>query len=255
MVLPEPVGVFGPATTIPWGECMKQAARRAIGLALAIPAFFAVAGTAGSASAAEPQYGTEVKVNVADKKLTVTARYNKANDINIEQKWDSYRYRWFFEITDKGDKVVNKDYKCERVNDYKVKCPAYKPTVYVFDKNDKVKFDNSKDKSNYPLSSWIYGGDGNDTLTGGIGDDYLYGGYGDDRLKGGKGDDWLIDGEKYDSDKLFGDEGDDYLDALDYDFKDYLDGGKGYDDTCYFDRYDYKKDNVVNCENKYTSKL
>jgi RTX calcium-binding nonapeptide repeat (4 copies)/PKD domain len=44
------------------------------------------------------------------------------------------------------------------------------------------------------LPAWLYGGDGNDTLSGGAGDDVLLGDSGNDQLTGGQGRDLLIGG-------------------------------------------------------------
>jgi hypothetical protein len=216
---------------------MKQAVRAAIGLAVAVPAVFAFAGIGGPAFASEPEYGTTVEVDKDEYTLTITAREYKKNDIKVVQKWDKKHYRWFFEVSDRGDKVVNKDDKCYRVDDYTLNCPLYKPTIWAKDKDDKVTYDNSKaGKYDKKIPVWIYGG------------------YGDDRLKGGTGDDYLIDTDGYDKDALFGRGGSDYLNAFDHDFKDYVDGGedKKYDDydKCVIDR-DYKKyksDSTAGCE-------
>ena len=59
------------------------------------------------------------------------------------------------------------------------------------------------------ITSWLYGGTGNDRLWGGKGDDILLGEDGNDRLNGGKGNDLLIGGQG--ADQLFGDDDEDLL--------------------------------------------
>lgn len=54
--------------------------------------------------------------------------------------------------------------------------------------------DNLEVSGSLIVSSWLYGNDGNDTLTGGAGHDFLFGGAGDDSLTGGAGNDFIIGG-------------------------------------------------------------
>ena len=49
--------------------------------------------------------------------------------------------------------------------------------------------------SNVVIAAWLFGGDGNNTLTGGAGNDVLVGGKGNDILNGGGGRDLLIGGD------------------------------------------------------------
>lgn len=56
-----------------------------------------------------------------------------------------------------------------------------------------------------PLSTWIFGGTGNDTLSGGSRVDRIYGGHNNDRISGGGGNDRLYGGAG--SDVLLGDAG------------------------------------------------
>jgi Ca2+-binding RTX toxin-like protein len=66
------------------------------------------------------------------------------------------------------------------------------------------------------LTSWLYGGAGNDRLKGGAGDDMLQGGAGDDLLVGGAGRDLLIGGTG--ADRIVGHADDDILIAGTTDF-------------------------------------
>jgi uncharacterized delta-60 repeat protein len=62
---------------------------------------------------------------------------------------------------------------------------------------------------NVTLSAWLWGGDGNDSLSGGGGNDVLLGGNGDDVLQGGHGRDILIGGAG--SDRIIGNSNDDLV--------------------------------------------
>jgi Ca2+-binding RTX toxin-like protein len=84
------------------------------------------------------------------------------------------------------------------------------------------------------VPAWLFGGDGNDTLTGssaadllfgGAGNDTLYGGAGDDKLTGGDADDLLIGGDGHD--ELLGGAGIDSL--TDDPTGNTFDGGPGQD--------------------------
>jgi Ca2+-binding RTX toxin-like protein len=59
------------------------------------------------------------------------------------------------------------------------------------------------------LSTWLYGGNGNDYLKGGNGNDFLFGGAGKDNLLGGQGDDVLVG--NLGADWLLGEAGNDIL--------------------------------------------
>lgn len=204
---------------------MNKAVRSAIGLAVTVPAFFAFAGVAGTASAAEYK-GTTVETY--DYQLYVTAADYRKNDITVKQVRKGYDD--YFRVTDKGDKLVNKSDECywEDKNYKALLCPVYKPTIKAGDKDDQVVYDNSADKSYYPTPVWIYGGDGNDKLEvteysagqgwifGADGDDKYYSAYDNDIIRGGKGDDYLYGEEG--NDKIWGRGGDDLID-----------GGKGHD--------------------------
>lgn len=84
-------------------------------------------------------------------------------------------------------------------------------------------------------SDYISGDAGDDTLIGGDGDDYLDGGSGYDDLRGGNGNDQLHGGD--DEDFLFGGAGDDYLDGGSG--ADSMSGGLGNDTSIVDDENDY----------------
>jgi Ca2+-binding RTX toxin-like protein len=72
--------------------------------------------------------------------------------------------------------------------------PTNRVVVYGLAGDDTITVDND-----LKLSAWLYGGDGNDTLTAGGGNDVLLGGGGADTLLGRKGCDLLIGGAGCDS--------------------------------------------------------
>lgn len=81
--------------------------------------------------------------------------------------------------------------------------------------------DPSKTITGFP--QFIYGGDGNDTITGSGGNDSIDGGSGNDRIHGGAGNDEITGGDG--ADTLLGEAGDDTLRGGAGD--DFLDGGDG----------------------------
>ena len=76
--------------------------------------------------------------------------------------------------------------------------------IYGLDGNDEIKVDKNVD-----VSTWLFGGAGNDKLEGGDKDDVLVGESGDDKLKGKDGNDILIGGNG--KDDLDGGKGEDIL--------------------------------------------
>jgi Ca2+-binding RTX toxin-like protein len=78
--------------------------------------------------------------------------------------------------------------------------PTKRVVVYGLAGDDTIDVDND-----VKLPAWLYGGDGNDTLTGGGGNDVLLGCAGNDVLYGRKGCDLLIGGSGSDSLKGNGD--------------------------------------------------
>ena len=76
-------------------------------------------------------------------------------------------------------------------------------------------------------NDWIHGGSYNDYLDGGSGGDILWGESGEDNLTGGSGNDVLLGG--VDADRLWGGDGDDWLSGGVDGVADYLNGGAGRD--------------------------
>lgn len=256
---------------------MKQAVRRAIGMALAVPAFFAVAGVAGTANAAD--YGTTVEV-YDDKELRITAAYGAENKISVELEEKEYD-TWYLRVRDEKNKLIDTYEGCKESYDYgyeSLLCPVVRDTrIDTKDRYDVAKFDNSAAESyaHKNLVVKMLGGSGDDylmvteyskassRLEGQYGNDTLYGGAGNDRLFGGYGNDYLYDtakgyhrdsyGTYYDDDDLFGGEGNDRLNAVDGDFLDFSDGGEDasyrYDhDECKIDKKGFKADPTAHCE-------
>jgi Ca2+-binding RTX toxin-like protein len=93
------------------------------------------------------------------------------------------------------------------------------------------------DETNGPMpAAFLFGGDGNDTLTGGSGNDLLFGQSGNDTLLGKGGDDQLFGGDGNDvltggvgSDQVFGQAGNDRMIWNPGDGSDLFEGGDGTD--------------------------
>ena len=84
--------------------------------------------------------------------------------------------------------------------------PTSRIVVYGMDGNDSINI-----AENVDVASWLFGGNGLDSLVSSNGNSILVGGNGLDSLRGRSGDDILIGGRN--NDVLFGGEGDNILDA------------------------------------------
>jgi Ca2+-binding RTX toxin-like protein len=82
--------------------------------------------------------------------------------------------------------------------------PTSRVVVYGQDGNDNIQV-----AGGVRLSTWLYGGNGNDRLKGGNGNDFLFGGAGNDNLLGGQGNDVLVG--DLGADRLVGEAGNDVL--------------------------------------------
>jgi Ca2+-binding RTX toxin-like protein len=82
--------------------------------------------------------------------------------------------------------------------------PTSRVVVYGQNGNDNIQV-----AGGVRLSTWLYGGNGNDRLKGGNGNDFLFGGAGNDNLLGGQGNDVLVG--DLGADRLVGEAGNDVL--------------------------------------------
>lgn len=198
-----------------------------------LPERVLLSATTGGAAVAENTYDGEL----AD--ITVTNRRLAIQGINDAQYHDDIlvqRGDWIAP----GGNPANAEYIVTAIvrdnNGNQVHCRVLTFPVTDVDsllflgRSGNDKFENQTD-----LTSELFGGSGNDTLTGGAGYDRIYGGFGDDTLDGGDNPDVIFGGPGHDvlrgaggNDLLDGGSGDDVL--FGGGGNDKLTGGSG-DDT------------------------